>query len=160
MARSDRFEIGLVMAQLARRWRRVLDQRLAPFGLGEAGWPVLLHLARLGDGQTQAELAARIGVDASGLVRVIDGLEGRGLVARQPDPNDRRARRIALTAAGRASVAEMQPVLQAAEVEMLEALGDDEAAVFLRLLTTVAARVEGMQGSGQGGAVAPVETGR
>ncbi|MEI4473657.1 MarR family winged helix-turn-helix transcriptional regulator [Frigidibacter sp. MR17.24] len=146
MTQQERLEIGLVMAQLARRWRRVLDQRLAPLGHGEAGWPVLVHLARLGGGLTQAELAARIGVDASGLVRVLDALAARGLVERRVDPADRRARRLDLTAAGQAAVAELRPVLVAAEEEMLAGLPDAEAARFLRLLQGVAGRIEGMEG--------------
>lgn len=39
-------------------------------------------------------------MDAANLVEILDELEARALIRRQVDPQDRRRRRIALTAAG------------------------------------------------------------
>ena len=60
---------------LARRWRAFLDTALQDAGLTEAAWAPLMHLHRLGDGVQQKILAARIGIDTSTLVRLIDILE-------------------------------------------------------------------------------------
>jgi MarR family transcriptional regulator, organic hydroperoxide resistance regulator len=46
------------------------------------------------------ELAERLKSDPSNLTGLIDRLEARGLVARQPDPTDRRIKGLALTTAG------------------------------------------------------------
>ena len=46
------------------------------------------------------ELATRLGADPSNVTGLIDRLEARGLVERRPDPNDRRIKGLALTAAG------------------------------------------------------------
>jgi DNA-binding MarR family transcriptional regulator len=54
---------------------------------------------RLGD------LGRRLGVSPSTLTRNLERLEGRGLVARTPDPRDSRASAAALTAAGRRAAA-------------------------------------------------------
>jgi len=48
------------------------------------------------------ELAANIGHDASHVTAIVDRLESQGLVERQPDPHDRRVKRLSLTADGRA----------------------------------------------------------
>ena len=46
-------------------------------------------------------VAARLGFDSSNLTGLVDRLEARGLIARHPDPTDRRVKAVALTAEGR-----------------------------------------------------------
>lgn len=48
------------------------------------------------------ELAENIGHDASHVTAIVDKLENQGLVERQPDPHDRRIKRLSLTPEGRA----------------------------------------------------------
>jgi DNA-binding MarR family transcriptional regulator len=77
-------------------------------------------------------LAAAIGVDAPYATLIVDSLEERGLVERQPDPADRRRKLVTLTPAGRVAVAEVLRIqlepppgfasLSAAELDMLEKL--------------------------------------
>ena len=77
-------------------------------------------------------LAEAIGVDAPYATLIVDSLEERGLVERQPDPADRRRKLVSLTPAGRDAVArvlsiQLEPppgfgTLSAAELEMLEKL--------------------------------------
>ena len=55
----------------------------------------------------QAALGRRLGIDASTLTRNLDRLQERELVTRAPDPGDRRATRVALTAAGEQAAAEV-----------------------------------------------------
>ena len=49
---------------------------------------------------SMGELADRLFCDASNVTGIVDRLEARGLVERQPDPDDRRVRRLVLTAEG------------------------------------------------------------
>jgi DNA-binding MarR family transcriptional regulator len=63
-------------------------------------------------------------------------LETRGLLQRGPDPTDSRARRLQLTAAGRALVAEALDDVEAADEEYFAVLGE-ERDVFLRGLGTL-----------------------
>ena len=51
---------GAQIAQAARLWRRVVDHRMRPFGLTEATWLPLLHLARAPAAMRQKELAASL----------------------------------------------------------------------------------------------------
>jgi len=77
-------------------------------------------------------LAEAIGVDAPYATLIVDSLEERGLVERQPDPADRRRKLVTLTPAGRDAVAQvlriqLQPPpgfgnLSAAELDTLEQL--------------------------------------
>lgn len=69
-----------------------------------------------------SELHHRFGHRRSTLTSVLDRLEGRGLIERTGDPDDRRAFVITLTAAGRTAAARVHRLLEALEREALEGL--------------------------------------
>ncbi|WP_374272285.1 MarR family winged helix-turn-helix transcriptional regulator [Paenirhodobacter enshiensis] len=128
---SPRARLGRRFAVLARRWRQVLDARLTEAGLSAATWVPLVHLDDMGDGIAQAELARRISLDASSLVRLLDILCRQGLVERRPDPVDGRVRQVVLTPEGHARVAEISRELARSEAELLAGLSDDDIAGML-----------------------------
>jgi DNA-binding MarR family transcriptional regulator len=72
-----------------------------------AGSAVLSRLELLGPVRLTA-LANALGLDPSSVSRQVAGLERSGWVAREEDPDDRRAQRLQLTAAGRRVVATLQ----------------------------------------------------
>jgi MarR family transcriptional regulator for hemolysin len=109
--------------------------------LTDASWAPLIHLGETGDGLNQTELAARVGIDGSSLVRLIDMLVERGLVERRMDPLDRRARRLFLSDAGRQAERHLRSVLVEAETELLADVDDEEIAVVLHALTKIEARI-------------------
>ena len=110
---------------LARRWRALIDARLQQEGLTDAVWRPLVHLAKLGDGVHQKDLAASLGIERPSLVRLLDALERDGFVERNADKNDRRARCLRLTPAGQAIVAQVRPRIQEMEQELLAGLPED-----------------------------------
>ncbi len=94
-------EFGFRLARVVRRLRQALDAELRGFGLTEATWRPLAYVGRLGEGVRQKELAAALGIEGPSLVRLLDGLERRGLIERREEEGDRRARGIHLTPSGR-----------------------------------------------------------
>lgn len=140
MTRSPRLRFGFRFVTLARQWRRRIDAELARVGLTDASWTPLIHLAEGGDDISQSELAERVGLDGSSLVRLIDLLEARGLIERRVDPADRRARRIVLTEAGHAEVTRIRARLHAVEAEMLADLDDETLEAMLAAFARIAAR--------------------
>ncbi|OLT03854.1 hypothetical protein BJF90_04255 [Pseudonocardia sp. CNS-004] len=66
-------------------------------------------------------------------------IEGRDLVVRRRDPADRRRRHVALTDAGRALVADLVPVVERANEELLAPLSAEERRTLLDLLRRVLA---------------------
>jgi MarR family transcriptional regulator, organic hydroperoxide resistance regulator len=122
---------------LVAEWQRVthrllgdLDRRLAPMGL-TAGEINALACLREGEPRALRDLVEATGQRASTLTGVVDRLERRGLVARQPHPTDRRAFQVAPTPDGRRAIARV-----AAAFEELGAALPDETA---QVLTAVAA---------------------
>lgn len=141
---TPRARFGFAFVLLARRWRRLLDRRIGALGLTDATWTPLIHLQMAGDGISQTELAALVGIEGSSLVRLLDILVARGLVERQADPRDRRTRLIVLTEAGRAVLGDIRRVLDEAEAEMLADAGDEELAAALGLFARIDRRLHAM----------------
>lgn len=139
---SPRDKFGFLFVTLARRWRRVIDHELAKAGLTDATWTPLIHLKEGGDDISQTELALRVGLDGSSLVRLLDLLEGKGFIERRVDSNDRRARRILLTPAGEAEVARIRAQLYCVERALLGDLDDPEMLAMVQGLEAIDQRAE------------------
>ena len=85
------------------RMRDALD-----LGRGSGRVKSLLWLAQ--GPLTLSGLAEAIGVDAPYATLIVDSLEERGLVERQPDPGDRRRKLVTLTVAGQEAVSRVQAI--------------------------------------------------
>jgi len=129
--------IGFQLSRLPRLWRAVIDRRLAPLGLTQTRWVTLYHLWRLGDGQPQCDLARAIGVEAPSLVRTLDQLSEQGLVERRPCDQDRRTKRVFLTAEASPLLARIDDVVRQARNEMLEGLSEAEVTTLAELLSRI-----------------------
>ena len=86
------FIVGKAAQQVARRAR----DKLEPLGVTPTQYAALKVLSDA-DGQTGAELGARLGIDSATTTGVADRLAANGLLERRPDPNDRRLQRLFLT---------------------------------------------------------------
>lgn len=140
----SRDRLGFLMVTLTRQWRRLVEEQLAASGLTDATWTPLIHLRAWGDGVTQKELAERVGLDSSSLVRLLDILEGHGWVERRADPADRRSKRIFLTAEGNAAVDRIRTTMLQAELAMLQDLNETEVDAMLGGVNKIRARMEQM----------------
>ncbi|MGM0915413.1 MAG: transcriptional regulator SlyA [Pseudomonadota bacterium] len=129
--------IGFQLSRLPRLWRAVIDERLAPLGLTQTRWVTLYHLWRLGDGQPQCDLARAIGVEAPSLVRTLDQLSEQGLVERRPCDQDRRTKRVYLTAAATPLLERIDDVVREARNEMLAGLDEAEVNTLAELLSRI-----------------------
>src|SRR2546423_8602891 len=85
---------GLLLHGTARAWRQKLDQRLKPMGLSQAKWRTLMHLSLAGDPLTQAEIAARLGVEEPSVVTLLHRLERENWITRSNSPRDRRCKMV------------------------------------------------------------------
>jgi len=84
------------------------------------------------------ELASLLACDSSNVTGLVDRLEARGLVARQPSPDDRRVKRVVLTPGGR-ELREQMLRRVGRPPEGLERLSVDEQRQLRDLLSRVLA---------------------
>ncbi|WP_174863461.1 MarR family winged helix-turn-helix transcriptional regulator [Comamonas jiangduensis] len=115
----DALFFGHLLMRVSRTWRSVVDGRLADLGLTDTTWVPLFHLHAADQALTLKQLAQRVGLDSSTLVRVVDLLESRGLVVRETDASDRRSKSLRLTEQGLAVVADVRGKLYQVEAQVL-----------------------------------------
>ena len=102
-------------------------------GVSMWGYSVLVALDRSAI-RTQAALAETIGADKTRIIAILDELQEKGLIERVADPEDRRARLLAITKEGRKVKEATQAAIQRGEERWLGALTADDRATFLRIL--------------------------
>ncbi|CCE00200.1 MarR family transcriptional regulator [Bradyrhizobium sp. STM 3809] len=137
-------EIGLLIARVARLWRREADQALADHGLSQATAHPLRALARHGKaerGIRQGLLAEEVGIEGPSLVRLIDLLQSEKLVERREDPTDRRAKTLHLTAKGEAKAEEIETVLRRVRGFLLEDISPEDLAIASDVLHRIEQRM-------------------
>jgi DNA-binding MarR family transcriptional regulator len=83
---------------------------------------------------TQAELGRSTAVDRSDVANVLAALEQRQLVQRSVDPTNRRRNIVAITAAGKRQLAELDRVVDAVQDEVLAPLSEAEQRQLAKLL--------------------------
>lgn len=131
------------LASVWRQWKRRLDAQFRHLGLSQARWGVILELSRHEDA-TQIELARVLGIEGATLVRLLDGLEGMGLVERCPSSEDRRAKKLALTEPAMPILESMKLIAANNRVEILRDIPVDDLRTATRVLGQIASRLEKM----------------
>lgn len=121
-----RDQFPFAVARVTRRWRKLLDERLKDLGVTQARWTTMVYLQRGGQGLTQRELASLMAIENPTLVRLLDGLEEQNLVERRPCQQDRRARRLHLTATGELFMEDLNARATSLRDEMLAGVTDEE----------------------------------
>lgn len=141
IVRSDRPDDAPAwLIQRASRTLRVLFLRMMEERSGGVTPEMWLVLSRLyaRDGQYQTQIADSTFRDRPNTSRILAGLEERGYVRKQRDPDDRRRMRIHLTELGEEFVRDMAPLAARTRDGLYEGLSDDE----LRMLRRVLRRIE------------------
>jgi len=134
----DASPIGIVgrVSRLARELEVRLEPVYKAHGL-EPGWhDVLATLRRSGPPfrLRVTDLTASMMIGSSGTTKRLDRLEGNGLVARSPDPNDRRGTLIELTQRGLELIDGLTAAHLANERELLAGLSGAEQEQLVELL--------------------------
>jgi DNA-binding MarR family transcriptional regulator len=133
--RPSRLEdhLGYWLRCLSNLVSRSFADRLERHGVSVPQWVVLRCLYDT-ENASLNELAATVGVDNGALSRMVERLAQKGLVAREPDPGDRRSVRLRLTDAGKAIVPVLAAEADRNDEAFFGAVGEEERR---QLLTTV-----------------------
>ncbi|WP_261167363.1 MarR family winged helix-turn-helix transcriptional regulator [Microbacterium sp. Marseille-Q6965] len=110
---------------------------LRPFGLKPRSYSVLA-LALSDHRPSQREIAEYLRLDPSQVVALVDDLQSRGLVERETDPTDRRAKVVTATVEGARLFATAGAHVRQAERDVFGALDDAERAMLRKLIDRVA----------------------
>jgi DNA-binding MarR family transcriptional regulator len=142
---------GFMLWQITNGWQRAVRAALASTGLTYVQVVLLAGLQdRIAAGTkvSQAGLAQALGADVMMTSQVLRTLESAGLIRRDRDPRDTRARTLALTETGEAKLRAALPTLDTVDTDFFSVLGhrEDRFAKSLRKLWRKR-RLDGMPGA-------------
>jgi len=139
---EDRRDLAAMFAPLARALAAREEPVLHAHRISMWGYVVLTALVDQ-PVRTQAALAQAINADKSRIIRVLDDLQRRGLIKRQPDAADRRVHLLALTPAGDRLRRSVEAAIRDSEKDVLASLPPADREAFLRSLKTLYERYRG-----------------
>ncbi len=117
-------------------------ERMAVYGVRPVDFSVLSVIAH-NPGITSRQLCASLGLLPPNLVIILNQLEQRNLLVRQPHPHDGRAIALSLSTQGQAMMAEAEATAYQLEIDATAALTDAQRATLKRLLKLVYSPPEG-----------------
>jgi DNA-binding MarR family transcriptional regulator len=116
---------GFLLWHATLRWQRGVAAALAPLDLTHVQFVLLAStwwLNEQGEQPTQVRLAAQAGTDIKMTSQVLKTLDAKGLVERQVDPADTRARRLRVTRRGTRLAPRAIAVVERVDVEFFSEL--------------------------------------
>lgn len=123
--------ISYAIARLERAVRAAITERVTPHGLTTLQYTTLSVLHRHGEPLSNAQLARRAYMTPQSMSEVIDALEQKGLIRRNPHPSHGRLLPAALTPKGRRVLSACDDAVDELERTMLAGLRETERAAFL-----------------------------
>jgi MarR family transcriptional regulator for hemolysin len=146
---------GLLLHGTARAWRQKLDERLKPMGLSQAKWRTLMHLSIAGDALTQAEIAARLGVEEPSVVTLLNRLEREDWITRTNSALDRRCKMVLLGRRAQRIIAQINSSADTLRHQLLADIPSSELHICMNVLARIRERAEKddkLRSSGNGNA--------
>jgi MarR family transcriptional regulator, lower aerobic nicotinate degradation pathway regulator len=128
---------GFLLIRLGMEFKSRAMAALTKDGVSQYHYSVLALLDEQ-PSETQAAIADALGLDRSQLVRILDGLEDRGLIARHRDRIDRRRHMVSVTEDGRRQLGELRRTIDRLEAELLEPLAPADRKTLHDLLLQLA----------------------
>ncbi|TPK39198.1 winged helix-turn-helix transcriptional regulator [Mesorhizobium sp. B2-5-4] len=128
---------GLLLWRTTMRWQRVMTAALAPLDLTHVQFVLLasaMWLGRNGEPPNQVQLAAQAGTEVKMTSDVVARLEVKGLIAREADPRDSRAKVIRVTAAGVAAAQQAIVAVETADAAFFEPVEEAQLVGLLQQL--------------------------
>ncbi|MBP0617449.1 MarR family winged helix-turn-helix transcriptional regulator [Jiella mangrovi] len=130
--------LGFLLVDVARLFRQEFERAVVEAGLTLTPGEIraLIYVWRF-EGSRQAVLAERMGVEPMTMSAYLDRLEGRGLVQRAVDKNDRRAKVVSTTDAATSVFEEIEPLANSMYEKLVGGFSDEERQVVNNLLIRI-----------------------
>ncbi len=115
---------------------RYYNQRLAKYDLTVPKALLLLEIAP-DSGRTPGFLASRLNLENSSMTGLLDRLEKKGLLVREPNPNDRRGILVFLTPEGVQARDTIKFLVEELDSKLRAELSPEEIKVFRRVISII-----------------------
>jgi DNA-binding MarR family transcriptional regulator len=130
--------LGAIIYRTALALKAALQRCFKEHGYEITGeqWAIIRLLWRE-DGLSQREIAEHTAKDKPNITRMLDALEKKGLIFRQPHPRDRRKYCIYLTKEGRELQARLTPLIEQLRAQVTRDLAAPELEALKTTLTKI-----------------------
>lgn len=136
----ERAPLGFLVHEVARLLKRRFEDEARGHGITLPQWRALAQIAK-NERISQVSLASMIDADPMTMSGILDRLEKRGLIAREPDPADSRAKLARLTAEGYALFSVARSVGQAMYESALEGVSPRDRSTVETVLEQIRANL-------------------
>lgn len=133
--------LGLMLHDAARLIKSEFERRARGHRLSLMQWRTLGALNQ-NDGMSQVALAARVEASQMTMSDIIDRLESEGLVRRESDPADKRAKLVWITAAAAPVVEEMRSIATEVYAAALAGIAPEDLDGLTRSLQQIVSNLE------------------
>jgi MarR family transcriptional regulator for hemolysin len=133
---------GQLLHGTARAWRQKLDRRLKPMGLSQAKWRTLMHLSLADDPLTQAEIAARLGVEEPSVVTLLHRLEREKWITRSNSPRDRRCKMVLLGSRAQRVIGQINSSAETLRDELMRGILRSDIQTCMKVLAHIRQQAE------------------
>jgi len=132
---------GYLVRDAHRAFQRLLEKRIAPYGVTRGQW-YFLRVLWTEDGVSQRELSARVGMMEPTTVIALRTMEKSGLIRRVRSPDDRRKAQVWLTPKARRLRGELLAVARGITDQAEAGVARDDLAVFRRVIARMTANLD------------------
>lgn len=136
--------LGFIINKTALAMKYEFEKKLAPLDITAAQYQVLKRLSEE-DGLSQKEIAQRTFKTYAETTRVLDRLEAKKFLTRNPSPNDRREFIIRLTSSGHQNVNEATKIAHSILATITKGFSKDEITAIIASLNTIYTNLENIK---------------
>ncbi len=136
-----RLSSGYLVRDAHRAFQRLLERRIAPYGVARGQW-YFLRVLWNHDGLSQRELSARVGMMEPTTVIALRSMERAGLIHRVRSSDDKRKVRVMLTAKAKRLRNELLDVARGITDEAEEGISARDLAAFRRVIARMTANLD------------------
>jgi len=136
-----RLSSGYLVRDAHRAFQRLLERRIAAYGVTRGQW-YFLRVLWNADGLSQRELSARVGMMEPTTVVALRGMAASGFVRRVRSDDDRRKVRVFLTAKAKRLRNELLDVARSITAEAEQGIAARDLAAFRRVIARMTANLD------------------
>jgi DNA-binding MarR family transcriptional regulator len=136
-------DLGWTLGVVFRAYVKSTTTALDDLPGGHRGYQVLTAATR-DEPESQSALCQQLGIDRTVMTYLLDDLERADLVARKPDPADRRTRHVVATETGRVRLTDLDRRLAHVESHVLSGLSKADQRSLKALLARLAVHVNAL----------------
>lgn len=125
--------IGFITNKVSKKIADIFNEKLSKYGITRVQWIALYFLGKH-EYINQSELADKMDIKKSTMVRLIDRMEKEGYVQRQKDINDRRITYICLTELGKKHREDLLPFGEDFSNSIVRNISEEEMEIFKKVL--------------------------